>query len=359
MLTFSDHWYHRVVKDAAGLRLGTAVLQDDTPITDPSFGTITGRTLKMMLEAYPTQGATTPQLAALIYTATGDPSAMRGYFPLLRTLDATQSAQFATQTLTAANQLDLALFVEDQGGGLRAEVLPPDAAYLVAGHIVEVFFFRPDILDRLLAARARIWLYATTRAYQSHGGIAGGCYNPAIGGIQLVVSRLYEGFSGPTPGVAPLLHELGHLLDHFDVARGQQGPPTGLYPGLRRADGPLFTPEARTQFVRGKALELERYIQRRAGFANADEPTPIGHPYVFQNDGEFLAGYLEMFFRNPHTFAAQNLELYTGYRWLFRQDPRDALAEDFRFYVADNRWFYLESGETPWPTKLTLPHDTL
>lgn len=359
MLSFTDHWYNRVAQDAAGVKLGTMVLAEETPITDPVLGTMTGRTLLAMLETYPTHITPAPQLAALVYAATGESAAMRPYFPLLGTLDEAQSARFETQTIAATKRLDLALFEEDGHGGVRAGAVPRDAAYLVAGHIVEVFFFRPDILEHLLAAQARIWLYTNAQAYRAHGGISGGCYNPSIGGIQLVVSRLYEGFGSSTPGPAPLLHELGHLLDHFDAVHDQQGPATGLYPGLRHADGLLFTPQARTHFARGKALELERYTRRRAGVAGANEPLPIGHPYVFQNDGEFLAGYLEMFFRNPHAFAAQNAELYAGYCSLFRQDPRDALAEDFPYYVEDNRRFYLESGEQPWPTKVTLPQDSL
>jgi hypothetical protein len=282
---------------------------------------------------------------------------MRGYFPLLRALDAAGLAGFETQTAAAAGRLDLRLFDEDDGGDLRETSVPRDAAYLVAGQIVEIFFFRQDILDRLLAARTRVWLYLTWAAYQAHGGVGGGCYNPGVGGIQLVLSRLYEGFSGPAPGVAPLLHEFGHLLDCFDVPGGAQGPATGLYPGLRAADGPLFTPEARAHFLRGKRLELERYNRRRDGAARPDDPLPIGHPYVFQNDGEFLAGYLELFFRNPHAFAQENPELYAGYATLFRQDSRRVWEADFPFYLRENRRFYLESGEQPWPPGLTLPDE--
>src|SRR5690606_22781476 len=96
--------------------------------------------------------------------------------------------------------------------------LPLDSRAIIAGHLAELFFFREDILERLLSTTRHIRLYPTTRAFTQDGGVAGGDYNPSGECIQLLLSRLYEGFSQPTPGVAPFLHEFGHMLDHFDAS---------------------------------------------------------------------------------------------------------------------------------------------
>ena len=142
------------------------------------------------------------------------------------------------------------------------------------------------------------------------------------------------------------------MLDAFDAGAGSMKRGEGLYPGLRISDGEIFTPRARELFIKGKRLELTRYLSRQTG--DFSQPIPIGHPYVFQNDGEFLAGYLEMFFRNPHYFAAQNADLFMAYVELFGYDTRRAWPEDFPHYVNVNRNFY-NSGQTPPKTRLTIP----
>lgn len=126
----------------------------------------------------------------------------------------------------------------------------------------------------------------------------------------------------------------------------------GLYPGLRASDGEIFTPRARELFIKGKRLELDRYLARFHG--DLSQPMPIGNPYVFQNDGEFVAGYLEAFFRNPNYIAAQNPDLFNAYVELFGYDTRRAWPEDFPHYVNVNRNFY-NSGQTPPKTRLTIP----
>jgi hypothetical protein len=150
------------------------------------------------------------------------------------------------------------------------------------------------------------------------------------------------------------------MLDFFDAGSGAMGRSAGLLPGLSPSDGAIYTPAARRLFLKGKRLELQRYLRHHAhpsiyqDSAARGEPPPIGHPYVFQNDTEFIAGYLEMFFRNPHAFAEQNPDLYEGFMELFRQDPRRAWAADFPFYVDQNRKFYA-SGQRAWAPGLTLP----
>jgi hypothetical protein len=298
-------------------------------------------------------GGCQAQLAALAFAA-GATRALDWYFPLSSALDSDEIDDFyrLIGELMRHPRLDLRLIGEG-----RAEItdqLPLDSRAIVAGHLAEIFFYRRDILDCLLSTPRRFRLYPTARAFEQDGGVAGGNYSPAGECVQLLLSRLYEGFSGPTPGVAPFLHEFGHMLDFFDAATGRMGSSAGLLPGLRPSDGAIYTPEARRLFLRGKRLELERYLRRYHDRAAPGEPLPIGHPYVFQNDTEFIAGYIEMFFRNPHYFATQNPELYEGFMALFRQDQRRAWAADFPFYVEENRKFYL-SGQRPWAPGLTVP----
>ena len=90
-----------------------------------------------------------------------------------------------------------------------------------------------------------------------------------------------------------------------------------------------------------------------AGDDPPGDPLPVGHPYVFQNDTEFCAGYFEMFFRNPHYLAALNPDLHAGYVALFVYDPRTCWPQDFPFYVEQNRAFY-RSGEKLWKIGITV-----
>ena len=73
---------------------------------------------------------------------------------------------------------------------------------------------------------------------------------------------------------------------------------------------------------------------------------------MFQNDTEFIAGYLELFLRSPHAFAAMNPVLFGSLAELFGYDPRGAWAADFSFYIDENRRYYL-GGQRPPPAGLT------
>lgn len=302
-----------------------------------------------------TQGACQPQIAAVVFDASGNPRSLDHYFPLARVLAGAERDRFDAlgQSIASHPGFDLRLF-----GPGRADLtdrLPLSARRLVAGHLAETFFYRPDLLERLLSAPRRFYLYTTHAAYAGDGGQAGGCYNPEREALQMVLARLFEGFFDEWPGVAPFLHEFGHMLDFFDAGSGRMRPVgDGLLPGLSPADGAVFTPSARGLFLRGKRLEYDRYLARLEGRAAPGDPPPVGHPYVFQNDTEFCAGYFEMFFRNPHYLAAQNPDLHAGLVALFGYDPRRCWPRDFPFYVESNRKFYA-SGELLWPLGLTPP----
>jgi hypothetical protein len=301
-----------------------------------------------------TGGACLPQLAAVIFDAAGNPRCLDHYFPLARALSGAERDSFdaLVRAIASHPSFDLRLFGPGRAD-LTAE-LPVSARSIVAGHLAETFFYRRDLLDRLLCAPRHFYLYTTRAAFADDGGEAGGCFNPEREALQLVLSRLFEGFFDEWPGVAPFLHEFGHLLDFFDAGTGRLGRSRGLLPGLSHSDGAVFTPAARELFLRGKALERDRYLARQQGRSGPDDPFPIGHPYVFQNDTEFAAGYFEMFFRNPHYLAQLNPDLHAGYVALFGYDPRRCWPRDFPFYVASNRKFYL-SGEPVWPIGITIP----
>jgi hypothetical protein len=357
MLQFSECYYQPVSAAWHGVQAGDYKLaQSDRLECGMAIGTLTGAELRRGLANYArqTRAGYRPPLAALVYCITGAPAALDTCFPLAGTLGADDRAAFHALAGRLASTLDIRLF--DAGWRDVTDDLPRDAAYLIAGQIAEIFVYRQDILERLQAAGPCFRLYTTPGAFAQDGGVAGGCYNPASGSVQLLLARLYEGFYAPTPGVAPLLHEFGHLLDHFDAGSCILGASSGLLPGLRPTDGAIYTPLAREQFLEGKRIELERYLRRYVGAAMAEDPLPIGHPYVFQNDTEFIAGYLEMFFRNPHAFAGLNPSLYAGFAALLRQDPRAAWAADFPFYIAENQRFY-HSGQLPGRPGLTLPNN--
>src|SRR5262249_49914517 len=89
------------------------------------------------------------------------------------------------------------------------------------------------------------------------------------------------------------------------------------------------------------------------GHAHLGDPMPIGSPRVFQCDHDFIAGYLEMFFRTPHYFAAQNSTLYEAFCILLHQDPREYLPYDFSQYVDHNRAAYAASVDLP-PVGITV-----
>lgn len=319
-----------------------------------------------------------PQLAYHLFAATHRPSYMEPYFPLMKHLDKDARKQFhkaITQILLHPG-FDIQLLKVTPAASNVTEPENPTApkfsfnylndyvlancirvipaiAYLVAGHIVELFFYRQDILDRLLNSSMHIWLYTDPDSFKVDGGVAGGCYNPERKCLQLVVSRLFEGFNQPAAGVCPFLHEFGHLLDFFDAGTGKADKASsGWLPGLCSSDGDIFTPEAREAFIKGKRLEMQRY-ERQVKNPDGTDPLPIGHPYVFQSNTEFIAGYLEMFFRNPHYFAAQNPDLFNGFARLLGQDPRRYWDTDFPFYIQQNRDFY-HSGKKPPIHGLTL-----
>ncbi len=303
-----------------------------------------------------TEGYYKPQFAALVFTVTNNFRALDWYFPITKMLNKTALDNFyqLVQDIARHANFDIQLIGENRAN--LTTQMPTSVRHIVAGQLAEVFFYKQNILERFLANPRHFQLYVTPRAFEQDGGASGGDYNPSRESMQLVLSRLFEGFNGETAGVCPFLHELGHMLDHFDVESGRMGRVEGLLPGASPRDGEAYNPLARKLFIAGKSLELKRYLALYEGGFKEGDPLPIGHPYVFQNNGEFIAGYLEMFFRNPNYFAANNADLYSAFVELFGYDPRGAWKQDFPHYVDQNRNFYL-SGRKPGKPGLTLPKD--
>ncbi len=333
-----------------GIRIGKQIygLRDTLELGAP-LGRIETGEIQHILEQYDMGSIRNyhPQLADCVFQITRQSTVLNPYFPLTKTLDKSSLREFYALIGRIIRSPGFDLKLLDENLNDYGTQMPAHVVYLVAGHLAEIFFYRQDILERFLSSPRHIWLYTTPPAFTNDGGVAGGNFNPERGCLQLVLSRLYEGFNDKTPGVAPFLHEFGHLLDHFDASTGNIGKSYGLLPGLRPEDGAIYTPEARELFIKGKRLELERYMRLHEGNYQDSGPLPIGHPYVFQNDTEFIAGYFEMFFRNPHYFAEMNPDLYQGFALLFKQDPRQAWEQDFPFYIQQNRDFYLKSGKRP------------
>ncbi len=340
------------------LQLAGKILTPPEEIDAGEIGKISGHSLIEAGRRYDdlTTDSCRPQLAALVFDVTGDFRALDFYFPIVNSLkhDETARQDFynAVRYISGHPGLDMRVYAENRQD-VTAQT-PPAVRHIVAGHLAEVFFYRRDILERLLSQSRHFLIYINRRAFDQDGGLAGGDYNFERQAIQLEMSRLFEGFSGKTPGVAPFLHELGHMLDHFEAGTGGMGHCEGILPGMASRDGPVFTPQARQFFIAGKQLEQQRYMAFQNGQARPNDPVPVGHPYVFQTDGEFIAGFLEMFFRNPNYFAAQNPQLFQGFAELLHQDPRRYWPEDFSFYVTENRKAYL-GGERPHPQNISIP----
>jgi hypothetical protein len=340
MTTYSLNFEELRHQRVNGRHIGSLILEPyDQLAFGDALGTIETNELFTAIATHEqiTMFTCQPQHAAYLFALTRKPRLMNHYFPITRALNHHDEADFHRLIATIARHPNFDLRLIGEGRKDRTPELPPDAGYLVAGHIAEIFFYRQDLLNEFLSQRRGFFLYTTPQAFKDDGGVAGGCYNPHRDAIQLVLSRLYEGFYAPTPGVVPFIHEFGHMLDHASGSRG-------LIPGM---DGVIDL------FRRGKKLELERYEALCKG--KQTDALPIGHPYVFQNNGEFIAGYLEMFFRNPHTFAAQNADLYEAFSQCLLQDPRQYWREDFPYYVKQNRDYYLKPGQRPPKPGITIP----
>lgn len=302
-----------------------------------------------------TRRGRTPQLAALLFDATGDIRFLSQYFPLAQALGAERQQELFTLTHAVATHPNLAVGLIGEGRTDLTAQLPRSARFLVAGALVEALWGRQDLLRHLLSRPRYIRLFSSELALQEYGDLHGGAYHRAHRTVDLALTALYTGFYTEMPGVTPILHGLGRLLDDCDGRSGALGAANGMLLGLNRHDGALRTPHARALFLDGKRLEIRRYERFRRGEARQGDATPVGQPRFFIDDSEFAAGYFELFFRTPHAFAALNPTLFEAYAALLRQDPRRYWTRDCTFYVDQSRAQYAVPYQLPLPRVSVAP----
>ncbi len=279
-------------------------------------------------------------LAALVFQVSKELTSLGHFFPLIRTLNDTQRSEFRTRLNALLQSPNIAITYTSQTG---VTATPLIMRVMVIGQILSCFWGRPEIIDALQGTKPHIALYSDRLAYERAGGVGGGCYLPLDHRIMLEANRLFEGFYTPIPNVSPFLHEFGHMLDGTHMRLNHLPHCHGRMPMMRNVDISLWQKAKNNEFQ----CYLAWYHQRPPSNGHM----PLGHPYVFQNDGEFLAGHWEMFWRNPHAMNQQSPHLFEAFKSYVNQDPRVSLAHDYMGYVEGNRAFY-QSGQQPWPTQI-------
>jgi Mlc titration factor MtfA (ptsG expression regulator) len=342
-MQFDDIRQCRVLPKEVRIQIGERGYDlDDSLTLDAPFGEISIRALNDVLQLYLnlSDNECQPQAAILVFQLIGQIQALAHYFPILRILDEKQQIEFHALMQRVLNNKKFRVLMKDPTGQRSKQAVPEGVKILIAGHICEIFFFQQEMLARFLKQRRSFWVYPTKSNFATAGGRGGGDYHLTLKCIRLYMQRIFEGFYGSMPAQAPFIHEFGHMLEHFESWRGISRKGTGLLPGMLKRDGKLYNPEAHHLFVEGKQLEMDRYQKFQTGQAAKTDPQPLGNPYVFKNNSEFIAGYLEMFFRNPNQFAKQNTTLYRAFERLIGWDPRQAWKQDYDAYIKKNQQVY-------------------
>jgi hypothetical protein len=283
--------------------------------------------------------ATAVPMALLVYLQSREVSALQHFFPIIRQLTGARRQRWIHWFRQLLVHTPLEIFF------LNPAKTPAPLALqcMVVGQVVSCFVDRPDILTAFTGGTPSFWLCANGSVYDRVGGVGGGCYDDHAHRIILVAERLFEGYYTAVPGVSPLLHELGHLLDGMN--RRLRNEP------FCRGELPLMTAQQLVDWRGAKETEVRLYQHYRSA-GHIQGRAPLGHPYVFQTDGEFLAGHWELFWRNPHAFAQTAPDLYLALAHIVNHDPR-AYTVDYRGYVDDNTAFYAR-GEPAWPSAIQV-----
>jgi hypothetical protein len=279
-------------------------------------------------------------LAGLVFQVSKELTSLGHFFPIIRTFDDAQRSEFRTRLNALLQSNDIRITYTTATGSSTPPLI---LRVLVLGQIVSCFWGRPEIVDALRRTLPQIALFVDRQHYERAGGVGGGCYLLHEHRIMLEANRLFEGFYTPVPSVSPFLHEFGHMLDGTHMRLEQLPHCCGRMPLMGATDILLWQ--------KAKYLEWQCYTAWYHQRPPANGQMPIGHPYVFQNDGEFLAGHWEMFWRNPHTMAQMTSHVFTAFQNYVNQDPRDWLPHDYTGYVEGNRAFY-QSGQQPWPCEM-------
>jgi hypothetical protein len=323
--------------DAAAF-LAKATMNDDVEIHANAHVAV-----RALHDAWATIRATgmlpTAPMALVLYAQSREVTALQHFFPIITQLNGARRQRWLHwyRQLLVHTPIDIRFLNPDN----RPAPLPLRG--MVIGQVVSCFVDRPDILAAFGTSNPSFWLCANGRVYDRVGGVGGGCYDESAHRIILVAERLFEGYYSAVPGVCPLLHELGHLLDGMN--RRLRNEP------FCRGELPLMTAQQLHAWRDAKDTEVRLYQHYRST-GHIQGRAPLGHPYVFQTDGEFLAGHWELFWRNPHAFAQTAPDLYLAIAHIVNHDPR-AYTVDYRGYVDDNTAFYAR-GEPAWPSAIRL-----
>ena len=279
-------------------------------------------------------------LAGIVFQVSKELTSLGHFFPLIHTLDDAQRTEFRNRLNALLQSTDITVTYTTQTG---LTTTPLILRVMVLGQMISCFWGRPELIAVLQRTKPRIALFADHQLYERAGGVGGGCYLLHEHCIMLEANRLFEGFYTPTPNVSPFLHEFGHMLDGTHMRINQLPHCVGRLPFMQDRDLSFWQ--------KAKYREVQCYTAWYHQRPPADGQMPLGHPYVFQNDGEFLAGHWEMFWRNPHAMAQQTPHLFNAFMFYVNQDPRTSLTHDYMGYVEGNRAFY-QSGQQPWPTEM-------
>lgn len=286
-------------------------------------------------------------LAALIFQASKEFTCLAHFFPLLRSCSDETRGSFRQDLNALLQRPELQIVYVTDNGPIPAPLV---LRVLVSAQILCCFWQRKAVIELLMRSKPSVHLFANHALYTRAGGVGGGCYSVESHRIMLEASRMFEGFFTLHPNVSPFLHEFGHMLDGTHMRTHQLPHCQGRMPGM---DATHIQ-----QWRLAKATEYALYMAWYHHRPPTHGQTPIGHPYVFQNDGEFLAGHWEMFWRNPHSMAAMSPALFSAFVAYTNQDPRTSLAEDYMGYVRDNVRFY-HSGAQPWPSEMRYDIESL
>jgi hypothetical protein len=295
--------------------------------------------ISQLIAGWPTAPIRMP-LSGLVFQVSKELTSLGHFFPLIRTLDSAERTEFRTRLNTLLQSTDITITYATSTGNRTPPLI---MRVLVLGQIVSCFWGRTEIIDALCRTKPSVAIFADRQHYERAGGVGGGCYLPHEHRIMIEASRLFEGFYTPIPNVSPFLHEFGHMLDGTHMRLNQLPHCQGRMPLMRDVDVLLWQ--------KAKKHEFQCYTAWYHQRPPSNGQMPIGHPYVFQNDGEFLAGHWEMFWRNPHAMAQMTPHLFAAFMNYVNQDPRESLSQDYMGYIEGNRAFY-QSGQQPWPTSM-------
>jgi len=312
--------------------------QTDWQVAVPDVPVIQAQHLLPAYQRLAAAGISRPPLSVLLAEHTPALQILHHFVPLLAQLHGPPRQQFLMLLNQVGNDTRLRIHLHRD----NAERAPAQWLRLsVTLQLTSCFWARPDILADVLHQQPTFDFFTAQADYQRAGGVGGGCYVPERHAIMLVTDRLCEGYRTPIPSVSPLLHELGHLLDGTCMRQNGWQSPRGELPSMTWAQ--------RQAWYRAKRHEVTTYQDWQAHHDATN--IPFGHPYVFQTDGEFLAGYWELFWRSPRLLQQHAPDLYAVFFDYVQFDVQRNQPADYTGYHTANQRCYAQ-GERHWPSHM-------